>query len=164
VKTNEEDWIVVERIYNDKDTKKKYLENYKIKNRVDLVMLKTDVYGCKFGECEFELMFVEVNHREIEVKTRKKHTHDQAAKGKNLAHYIKLLMTKHLEKGKNNQTLLQDLRAEVSTENLPNPRQITQKRYYQNEKKRAQLCELENSRKSERACAYERKSVPATAK
>lgn len=111
------------------------MENYKIKNKVDLVMLKTDVYGCKFGECEFELMFVEVNHREIEAKTRKKHKHDEAEKEKSLPQHVKILMTKHLEKGKDNQALLQDLRAEVSTENLPNPRQITQKRYYQNEKK-----------------------------
>jgi hypothetical protein len=150
----------VECIHNDEDTKRKFIQDYKVKNKVELMVVKTDLYGCKSEGCKFELQFEEMNKTKLQVKTREKHRHNEANEEGGLPQHVKILMVKHLEKGKDNQALLQDLRAEVRTENLPNPRQITQKRYYEKEKKRAQLCELEDSRKSERTCEYETKSVP----
>lgn len=108
-------------MHNDEDTKRKYLEDYQGKHKVDLKM-KTDHYGCKkkrmsmatnergvYGYkcegCKVELLFVEMNRRRFEVKTREKHKHNEAKKEKSLPQHVKILMTKHLEKGKDNSKL-----------------------------------------------------------
>ena len=93
---NEKGWIVVERIHNDEDTKRKFIEDYKVKNKVELMVVKTDHYGCKSEGCKFELLFEEMNKRKLEVKAREKHRHNEVKKEKNLPQHVKILVTKHL--------------------------------------------------------------------
>ena len=69
-------WTTVKKIGCDEESKRNFLDEYIVENRVDLMVLRTDHYSCKFQACKFEMMFVKISPRLMEVKTSEEHIHN----------------------------------------------------------------------------------------